>query len=118
MSHKLLDSVTGDGVSSPLFLASPIDTHTVQVSWTGAGSISAMTIDLEGSLNNRGADTIQWLTLGSYALTATDLTNKNAMFHVDGKLVNSVRANIASITKVDPVAITVLYQPMKQDTAT
>lgn len=66
----------------------------------GAGSITVLTIDGEGSL-----DTDYWFALGSHDYTATELTNKAAIFHIVNKPVNYFRLNVSTLTSSGTIAI-------------
>jgi len=93
-------SATGAGNSFGVF---ETDKFTVSSNFTVAGgSITALTTDLEGSLDNS-----DWFTLGSYAFVAADLTNQEAMFHVINKFVNYIRCNIITLTKTGTPSINV-----------
>lgn len=69
--------------------------HTVQVSWsvTSTRAITALTIDLEGSL-----DGTNWFQLASHALESAAITAKADMFHVTCKPVAYVRQKVSAIT--------------------
>lgn len=95
-------TVTGEGSSAHVSGAS---THTVHVHFTNSGgSVTALTVDLEGSI-----DDSHFFTLKSYALNGTELTAKQAMFHVVNKSVNFVRANITTLTETGTTAVYVYY---------
>lgn len=108
MNTTLLHGVTVTGESTNVYV-NGMDVHTVQVVFTNTGgSVTALTVDLEGSLDNT-----TWFTLKSYALSGTELTAKTAMYHVVNKGVNHIRANITTITETGTTAVTVKYMGVK-----
>ena len=105
MRTILLDGVTVTGNGSSVFV-NGIAKHSVHVHFTNSGgSVTALTVDLEGS-----HDDAYYFQLETYAFDATDLTNEQTMFHVVNKAVNYVRANITTITETGTTAVYVYYQ--------
>ena len=88
----LLNAVAVTGVGTrEIEFSVPRKEHTVQVVVTGGPS--AVTIDLEGSLNGT-----EWFQLANYVFTAGDISAGQAMFHVTNKPVMDVRANLVTLT--------------------
>lgn len=113
MAARLLDGVAISGVSSA-YLVRGAKEHTIQTDFSNSGgSITALTVDLEGTINNRGAiddGTATWFSLASDDFEAGDLTAKGKMFHIISKNVEFVRANISTLTDTGTSSITVRYQ--------
>jgi YbbR domain-containing protein len=103
MAIKLLDGATAEGVSTSHPVRMKPRNHTVQVTITGAPT--AVTVDLEGSL-----DDTTYVSLASYVLTAADLTAAAAMFHVVDKPVRYVRVNLVTLTAGTAPTVTALYE--------
>ena len=108
MAHKLLDAVGVSGASAAVILSEIVGAHTVQIMTTTAAT--AVVIDLEGSLSNRGTASPTWFALASYTFTAADLAAKKAMFHVADKPVKQVRLNLTTYTPASGT-LTALYTP-------
>jgi len=84
-----------------------LNKYTVQIWWTNSGgSVTAMTVDLEGSLNGS-----HWFTLASHGLTAGEITAKAAMYHVEGKVIEYVRGNITALTETGTTKVYVGFSP-------
>lgn len=101
MAHLLLDEATATGASASIFLHAVTSKHTVSCYYTDANaSITALTIKLQGSDDNRGiADAnAHWYDLAEHTFDAAEITAKQAMFHVDNKPVKRVRVNITTLT--------------------
>jgi len=103
MAIKLLDGATATGVSPSHAVRMKPRNHTVQATITGAPT--AVTIDLEGSL-----DDTTYVSLASYIFTASDLTATAAMFHVVDKPVRFVRLNLKTLTAGTNPTVTGLYE--------
>ena len=105
-TKKLLDGVEATGAGSSI-LISGIEKHTVQVEFTNSGGgVTALIVDLEGSL-----DDVNFYQLASYTFTSGDLTALGAMFHVINKPVEYIRANITTLTETGTTAVIVYYEP-------
>ena len=90
----LLVSVASTGASNVLHVKNA-NTFTISSHFTvTTGAVTAVVINLEGTL-----DQSKWFTLGEYTYTAADLTALQAMFHVINKHVSHVRLNLATFTK-------------------
>ncbi len=96
MSDKLLDAVTSTGVSSEIFSLyrdrQLFNNHTVSVSITGAPS--AVTIDIEGTID----DGATWHQLVQHPFSAGELTATTVMFHFTNKVVDKIRHNLTTLT--------------------
>ena len=101
MAVKLLDAATTTG-ASPRWKAYKSLTHTVQVDITG--SPTAVTVDLEGSLDNN-----TYFQLASHSMTSAELTASAAMFHVETKRVEFVKTNVTTLTGGSSPTVTVRY---------
>jgi len=103
MAIKLLDGATATGASTSHAVRMKPRNHTIQTTITGAPT--AVTIDLEGSL-----DGTTFVSLASYIFTADDLTAAAAMFHVVDKPVRFVRLNLKTLTAGTSPTVTALYE--------
>ena len=101
MAVKLLDAATTTG-ASPRWKAYGSTYHTVQVNLTG--SPTAVTVDLEGSLDNN-----TYFTLASHVLNSSELSNSSAMFHVESKIVEYIKSNVTNLTGGTSPTVTVRY---------
>ena len=101
MAVRLLDAVTTTGASDR-WKAHGSEEHTVQINVTG--SPTAVTVDLEGSLDNN-----TYFQLASHAMTAGELSNAAAMFHVETKRVEYVKANVTNLQGGSSPTVTVRY---------
>lgn len=98
-SILLLNGVEATGTSSAVYLAkTPI---TVDLYWTNTGgSVTALTLDVEGSSDNSN-----YHQLVTYTLNASELTNKKAAFHIVDKLFDYIRLNITTITETGTTSV-------------
>ena len=103
MAFKFLDAATATGASNDMPVRKIIKDHTVYASITGAPT--AVTVDLEGSL-----DGTNWVQLATHPFTAGELTATQAMFHVIDKPVRFVRVNLTALTGGTSPTVTVLYE--------
>ena len=101
MAVKLLDAATTTG-ASPRWNASGSIYHTVQVNITG--SPTAVTVDLEGSLDDN-----TYFTLASHSMTSSELTASAAMFHVETKRVHYIKTNVTTLTGGSSPTVTIRY---------
>ena len=85
-----------------LFEIGGVDTHTLHVVFTG--SISALTVAIEGSIN--GTDVV---ALATHELATEEISAKSSMFHIVNKLVEYVRVNITVMTGSG--SVTVYHSP-------
>jgi hypothetical protein len=102
MAVKLLDAATAIGASPTWAVRMKPRNHTVQVTITGAPT--AVTVDLEGSLDN-----VTWSSMASHVLTAGELTATAALFHIVDKPVRYVRTNVTVLTGGTAPTVTTLY---------
>ena len=101
MKVKLLDAATAAGASNSVVLNAPVSNHTVECTYVDANaSISAVTIKLQGSLDDRGVTdgNANWYDLATHTFSAAEITAKKAMFHVTDKPVTRVRLNLSTLT--------------------
>lgn len=99
----LLKTVEATGTGTEHDMGQMYSKFTVQIVFTNAGgSVTALTVDLEGS-----TDGVKWFTLASHILSADELTAKAAMFHVINKSVRYLRGNIITLTETGTTAVTV-----------
>ena len=97
-----LDEVEATGASSIKALPFLVAKHTVQVTTTGEPT--AVTVDLEGSL-----DGVTFFVLSSHAFSGAEITAEAAMFHVVDKPVNFVRLDLTTLTGGTDPTVTALY---------
>lgn len=105
MANQLLIAATATGAGSSHKLVprrAEVSTHTIQIDITGAPS--AVVVDLEGSLDENS-----WFQLAQHTMTAGELTDTAAMFHVTNKPVEFVRANLTTLTAGTAPTVTVLH---------
>lgn len=106
MAVTLLSAVVATGAGSSYMCGSGIEAHTVQAAITGAPT--AVTVDLEGSL-----DGTTWFQLDTHAFSAGELTATGAMWHVVNKVIKYVRANLATLTAGTSPTVTVKWEGNK-----
>ena len=104
MAHTLLDAATATGAGSTQKTYSIPSAHTVAATMGGTVVATAVTVALEGSL-----DDSTWFTLASHVFTAAEITAEAAMFHIADKPVKFVRANLETLTGGTAPTVTVLY---------
>ncbi|MBF0399959.1 MAG: hypothetical protein HQL90_04255 [Magnetococcales bacterium] len=113
MSVRLLDGVTATGASSAVKVKNAMQ-HAVQANFTNSGgSVTALTVDLEGTINNQGeidAATAVWFQLASHAFTAGELSAQAAQFTVAVGPERYIRANITTLTETGTTAVYVRHQ--------
>lgn len=107
MAKLLLSNRDATGVGDSVSLgAFATDAHTVEMYYTiTGGTITALTIALEGSLDNN-----RFYTLGSHTFSGDELTAQRAIMFITGKTVNYVRANITTLTRTGTASIFVVHQ--------
>lgn len=103
MAYQLLTAATATGASSTQIVRRIVRDHTVQATITG--SPTAVTVDLEGSLDGN-----TFFTLATHPFTAGELTAEGAMFHVTDKAVGRVRINLITLTGGSSPTVTTLYE--------
>ena len=103
MAYRLLDQVTTTVVSSSLIFRKGVEKHTVQITTTGGPS--AVTVDLEGSL-----DGINWALVLTSPLSAAELVAGVAITFIADKTVRYVRLNLPTLTGGSSPTVTALYE--------
>ena len=114
MSMLMLNNKNTTGASISIHLHEYNDKHTVEGDYLDPDSgVTAMTVVLEGAATPRIPDaSCIWFPLMTYALTATDITNKNFMFFTVSKNIGRVRVNITVLTGADAnTKINIRYVP-------
>ena len=81
--------------------------HTVFCNFSTSGGVTAVTVDLEGSLDNTNVE-----TLASHTFSADELSAESAMFHVVNKTVSTVQGNISALTAVD-ISMSCYYKALR-----
>jgi len=104
MAYKLFEDRGTTGASGSLYVRG-VESHTVQCEWSGGTSISAMVVDLEGSLDNSN-----WFDLATHTVTSGEISNESLMFHVVNKPVDYVRVVVDSFTTTGTLALDAWYQ--------
>lgn len=104
MAFKFFDAQDSTGTSGSIIFRRPIKDHTVQIEVTG--SPTAVTVDLEGSLDDGF-----WTALGTIPLSAQDITDGGSVTHLLNKPIRFVRANLTELTGGTSPTVTVLYEP-------
>ena len=110
MAHTLLAAAAATGAGSSQRASLIPSQHTVQATMGGSVVATAVTVDLEGSI-----DDATWFQLARHAFSAGDITAEGAMFHVNDKPVKYVRANLITLTGGTDPTVTVKYEPVIQD---
>jgi len=105
MAVLLLDAATATGAGSTWVVRTIPVKHTVQAVMGGTVVATAVTVDLEGSLDNTN-----FFTLASHAFTAAEITAEAAMFHVVDKPIKFTRANLTTLTGGTAPTVTVKYE--------
>ncbi len=106
MTAILLDAALATGAGAgERFIKIPKD-HTVVATMGGSVVATAVTVALEGSIDNA-----TWVVLASHEFTAAEISAEQAMFHIIGKPVRWVRANLTVLTGGTLPTITVKYEP-------
>ena len=110
MAHTLLNAATSTGAGSSQRLSLIPSDHTIQATMGGTVVATAVTVDLEGSI-----DDVTFFQLARHAFSAGEITAEGAMFHVIDKPVRYVRANLITLTGGTAPTVTVKYEPVIQD---
>jgi len=98
----IVSAASTSGAKKIFQLEHASEIHSIQVTFTG--SITALVISIEGSL-----DGTNFVSLASHTLTAAEISAKLSLFHIVNKLVSYVRGNITTLTGTGTV--TVEYDP-------
>lgn len=110
MAHTLLNAATATGAGSTQKVSQIPSHHTVAATMGGTVVATAVTVDLEGSI-----DDTTWFQLARHAFTAGEITAEAAMFHVIDKPVRYIRANLITLTGGTDPTVTVKYEPVLLD---
>ena len=110
MAHTLLNAATATGAGSTQKVSQIPSHHTVAATMGGTVVATAVTVDLEGSL-----DDTTWFQLARHAFSAADISAEGAMFHVIDKPTKYVRANLITLTGGTDPTVTVKYEPVLGD---
>ena len=110
MAHLLLNAATATGAGSSIKVSQIPSEHTVQATMGGTVVATAVTVDLEGSL-----DGTTWAALASHPFTAGEISAEAAIFHIVDKPVRYVRANLTTLTGGTDPTVTVKYEPVLSD---
>lgn len=96
MVYTLLENADSTAIPGKrINLAKTSSAFTVEV-WTE--NITALTIDLEGSVSGS-----RWFTIQSHPFTATEITNQNASFSVTDKPYKLIRGRPSAISGTNPL---------------
>lgn len=112
MAHRLLNAAAATGASSAQKVGQIPSAHTVQATMGGTVVATAVTLDLEGSLDNT-----TWFTLASHPFSAAEIVAEGAMFHVIDKPARYVRLNLTTLTGGTAPTVTAKYEPVLLDRA-
>lgn len=93
---QMLNGATATGSSNPVFVDGETS-HTYACSFLNSTSITAFTVVLQGSIDNKTT----WSDLSTLVYDATDISNKFGMRHAASKPVDDVRVNITALTGTD-----------------
>jgi len=110
MAHTLLNAATATGAGNTQKVGQIPASHTVQATMGGTVVATAVTVDLEGSL-----DDTTWVQLARHAFDAGEITAEAAIFHVIDKPIKYVRANLITLTGGTSPTVTVKYEPVLLD---
>lgn len=104
MAKTLLDAATATGTSVAVRMNRKPAMHTIQVKMGGTVVATAVTVAIEGSLDN-----IDYFQLVSHALSAGEITAEGAMFHLADMPVKYLRANLTTLTGGTAPTVTVKH---------
>jgi len=102
---KLLDAATATGVGASHPVTWLPGTHAVHGVMGGTVVATAVTLDLEGSL-----DGVKWVQLVQRIFSAGEITAENALFFVVDKPVAFVRGNLVTLTGGTAPTVTMFYE--------
>lgn len=111
--QDLLVAVDSTGAGNSKKVRYIPDVHVVECHYTDANtSITALTVDFEGSINKTN-----WYQLSQHEFSGGEITAKQAVFFTINAPVEYVRANITTLTGVDVGTdeITCLYDFHKEE---
>ena len=99
----LLSAVTATGAGNSKDIGHIITNHVIQATITGAPT--AVTVDLEGSI-----DGANFASIDSHVFTAGELTATHALVTLVDLPVTFVRANLTTLTGGTAPTVTVVYE--------
>ena len=108
MAVQLLNAATATGASASWAVRRVPRNHTVQATMGGTVVATAVTLDLEGSLDNSS-----WFQLANHVFTAAEITAEAAMFHAANKPTRYVRLNLTTLTGGTAPTVTGWYESEK-----
>ncbi len=89
----LEETLTGVGYTAVEHDHSAPSSHTVQVVITGTTLPTAVTVDLEGSIN----DAADFAVMASHVFDATEIASGIALFHIVNQGVDAIRVRVLSL---------------------
>ena len=104
MAARLLDAVTATGAGGSVRMNQKPHAHTIQAMMGGTVVATAVTIDVEGSL-----DDSTWFQLVQHAFSAGEITAEGAMFHLADMPIKYIRSNLTTLTGGTAPTVTVLH---------
>jgi hypothetical protein len=104
MAKTLLDAATTTGAGSRVRMNRKPSRHTIQATMGGTVVATAVTVDIEASL-----DDITYFQLVSHAFSAAEITAEGAMFHLADMPVKYLRANLTTLTGGTAPTVTVKH---------
>ena len=106
MAILLLNAVTATGAGSSVAVRTIPAKHAVQATMGGTVVATAVTVDLEGSLDNT-----TWDALDSHAFSGAEITAEAAVWAVTDKPARYVRLNLTTLTGGTNPTVTAKYEP-------
>jgi hypothetical protein len=104
MAKVILKDVESTGVGSNVATVSALN-HTFVIDFVEtSGLVSKLTIAIEGSI-----DGTNWFLMHQADLSAEELADRLCAVHVNGKLVNHVRADIETLTTSGSAKVSINY---------
>lgn len=104
MAKTLLDAATATGAGDSIVMHRKPSRHTIQATMGGTVVATAVTVDIEGSVDN-----ITFFQLVSHAFSAGEITAEAAMFHMVDMPIKYIRANLATLTGGTAPTVTVKH---------
>ena len=104
MAALLLNAATATGAGSSVRMNRKPSAHTIQAVMGGTVVATAVTVDIEASL-----DKTTWFALVSHAFSAGEITAESAMFHLADMPTKYLRANLTTLTGGTAPTVTVKH---------
>lgn len=104
MGAMLLGGVEATGVGAPVRIGVKGDYGVVIWFTNSGGSVTALTVDIEGKIKGEGAPDA-WVQLGQKIFSGGELTAKVAHLFITGKPVDEIRANVITLTETGTSAV-------------